>query len=235
HLVYSINPQVHASDYHSLVETIEAVPATIETARSFTDKAEVHISPVTFKMRWNPNATGEEAREVTTGVDLRQMSLFGAGWTLGCIQQMVTEGLSHVTFFESVGMKGVIQSDEPLASDFFPAEPNTWYPLALVFWWLNTQSGDQLRPLSESSSHEMTGLADEQGALLASFSDQSRSVALPSEFVGGTAYVLNINNLEEWRRCARVENWLDPLADIKVGETLDIPGNALIILKKNRR
>ncbi|MEM9329234.1 MAG: hypothetical protein AAGA85_26465, partial [Bacteroidota bacterium] len=39
HLVYSINPQVHASDYHSLVETIEAVPATIETARSFTDKA----------------------------------------------------------------------------------------------------------------------------------------------------------------------------------------------------
>ena len=53
---YSINPQVHTFDDLSLVETLEAQPATVESALQFCDR-DLIVSPITLRPRFNPNAT----------------------------------------------------------------------------------------------------------------------------------------------------------------------------------
>ena len=82
---YSINPQVHAFDNSSLKETLEAQAVTVKSTRLFTDGLPIAVTPVTLLARFNPNATGPEPEPAPGGlptqVDIRQMSLFGAGWT----------------------------------------------------------------------------------------------------------------------------------------------------------
>ncbi len=58
--VFSVNPQVHAFDNLSIVETLEGQAAVTETALDLSGGKPPWVSPVTLRMRWNPNATGEE-------------------------------------------------------------------------------------------------------------------------------------------------------------------------------
>lgn len=110
---YTINPQVHAFDNHSLIETISAQPITVESAREIAPNLPISISPITFKMRFNPNATGSASQlkpgELPQDVDVRQMSLFGAGWTLGSIHQLGKKDVTLLSYFETTGMKGVME------------------------------------------------------------------------------------------------------------------------------
>ena len=51
---YSINPQVHAFDNLSLIETLSAQPETVKSARQFSNDKFIAVSPITLKMRFNP-------------------------------------------------------------------------------------------------------------------------------------------------------------------------------------
>ena len=51
---YSINPQVHAFDNLSLIETLSAQPETVKSARQFSNNKFIAVSPITLKMRFNP-------------------------------------------------------------------------------------------------------------------------------------------------------------------------------------
>ena len=88
--VFSINPQVHAFDNLSLIETLPLQADNISSARHFCNDKPIVVSPVTLKMRFNPNATGAPPPvpegELPSQVDARQMSLFGACWTLGSLK-----------------------------------------------------------------------------------------------------------------------------------------------------
>ena len=59
-LCYSINPQAHAFDTQSLMETFEAQAATVRSAQQFAAGKPVHISPLTLRPRFNPAATEPE-------------------------------------------------------------------------------------------------------------------------------------------------------------------------------
>ena len=121
---YSINPQVHAFDNSSLKETLEAQAVTVESTRQFTDGLPIAVTPVTLLARFNPNATGPEPEpapgELPTQVDIRQMSLFGAGWTLGSIKYLSESGVSSVTYYETSGWRGVLETTtgSPLPEKF---------------------------------------------------------------------------------------------------------------------
>lgn len=112
-VAYSINPQVHAFDNASLVETLSAIGTTVSTARTFSGNAKIAVTPVTFKMRWNPNATAPEPPlqpgELPRQYDPRQKSLFGAAWTLGAI--MALRDADSATFYETTGPLGVLEED----------------------------------------------------------------------------------------------------------------------------
>jgi hypothetical protein len=161
-LSYSLNPQVHQFDNQSLIETLEAQSFTIESSRAFAETRPVHISPISLKMRFNPNATGPEPHTATAElppqVDSRQMSLFAAGWTLGSIHHLSQQQASSVTYYETLGMRGIMQGEhEPLLPEKFGAFKEMLYPMYWVFYMLlrhqpvrilASESTDQLQVIS---------------------------------------------------------------------------------------
>lgn len=133
-IAYSLNPQVHAFDHASLVETLAGQAATAASARAFSQARPVVVSPVTLRPRFNPNATEEEAApagdELPDDVDPRQMSLFAAGWTLGSIYALASEGVAAITYYETTGWRGVMERAQgsPLP-DRFPSLPGSVFPV----------------------------------------------------------------------------------------------------------
>jgi len=82
-IAFPINPQVHAADEDSMVETAEGVRAVIRTARSFAAGRPVVVSPISLRPRFNPDepdALDGPAAPLPGNADPRQMSLFGACW-----------------------------------------------------------------------------------------------------------------------------------------------------------
>ncbi len=112
---YSLNPQVHAFDNLSLVETLAAQAATVASARTFSGDKPLAVTPITLKMRFNPNATGPEPDpapgQLPPQVDVRQMSLFGAGWTVGSLKYLAGSDVQSLTYFETTGWRGVMETE----------------------------------------------------------------------------------------------------------------------------
>ncbi len=150
-VVYSINPQVHAFDEASLVENLAAQAETVRSAQAIAADRPVIVSPVTLKPRFNAVATEAEAEpapgELPGAVDPRQMSLFGAGWTLGSIKALAESGAESVTYYETTGWRGVIETDagSPDQSPF-PSAPGVVFPLYHVFADLAEWRGGEIVP-----------------------------------------------------------------------------------------
>jgi hypothetical protein len=163
---YSVNPQVHAFDDRSLMETIPTQATTVETARSFAGTTPILVGPVTLRQRFNPSAIGEATiaqGELPSSVDVRQMSLFGAGWTLGSIASLAGAGAVSLTYFETVGWRGVMDAASGNPSDAaFPSRPGMVYPMYHVFADLVDRAA--LQPLSLRPTIDgVTGVAMSDG------------------------------------------------------------------------
>ncbi len=130
---YPIQPQTHASDNRSLVETLEIQGETAVAARRLFPLKPIVVGPVTLKMRYNPYALAPappQVGELPPQVDTRQLSLFGAGWTLGSLKHLSEAGVSAITYYESTGWRGVIEL--PLGAPLpgkFPSFPGAVFPL----------------------------------------------------------------------------------------------------------
>ena len=130
---YSLNPQVHAFDNLSLIETLAAQPVTVQSARQFSPLPVV-ISWISLRPQCNPNATGPSQTspgELPATVDPRQCSLFGAAWTLGSLARLLpNERVRSVTYYETVGWRGLMEreSGSPLPAKF-PSTPGGVFPL----------------------------------------------------------------------------------------------------------
>lgn len=120
-LVYSLNPQVHAFDDASLMETLPAQAETVASAVYLAGGKPVAVSPITFKMRHNPNAMGEPCLSLAAQTDPRQHGPFGAAWTLASLKHLTLSAASSLTYFEAAGPLGLMDAD---------GEP---YPLFDVF------------------------------------------------------------------------------------------------------
>jgi hypothetical protein len=131
---WPINPQVHARDHRSVMETLEAQPATVHTARAFAGARHLVVSPVTLRQRFNPVATGAEipppTGELPAAVDPRQLSQFAAAWLLGSIAALAVAGVASATYFETTGWRGLMErargSPEP---ELFPSQPGGVFPV----------------------------------------------------------------------------------------------------------
>lgn len=133
---YSNNPQVHAFDELTMIENLAGQSFNVETARTFTARPVV-VSPITLRIRGNANAAAEKPglAELPGDVDTRQMSLFGAGWTMGSIARLATTGFVHsLTYFETTGWRGVMETESgSLLPAAFPSERGMVFPLYHVF------------------------------------------------------------------------------------------------------
>ena len=113
-LCYPITPQAHADDTASVVETLEAQAHTVRKARQL-GRLPVVVTPVTLRPRTplvDPRAGSR------TPADARQHSRFCGAWTLASIKQLSEAGASSLTYFETVGERGVVPrggGDAPVA------------------------------------------------------------------------------------------------------------------------
>ncbi|HEY1276222.1 MAG TPA: hypothetical protein VGF25_15005 [Thermoleophilaceae bacterium] len=129
-LVYSLTPQAHDDDEATLVHSLEAQRATVETARTFAAGRPVHVSPVTLKPRLNPYATAPAPG--APNYDERQPSPFAAAWTLGSVKHLAEGGAASITYFESTGPSGIVLR----TADDNPAQPvPAYYVLRDVCAW----------------------------------------------------------------------------------------------------
>ena len=132
------------------MENLQAQPATIATARSFAPGTDVYITPITLRPRFNAVAVSNQ--EFADGglpwqVDVRQPALFGAAWTLGSVAALAGAGAGGLTYYDTVGPAGVIESPAGSPSPEFFSRPDTPYPLAVVLADACSLTGGSIREL----------------------------------------------------------------------------------------
>ncbi len=149
-LTFSVNPQVHAFDDASLVETLPAQAAAVESARAFAEGRGVAVSPVTLRMRFNPNATGPEPQpkpgEPPANADPRQKTLFGAGWTAASAASLAAAGTASIAYYQCSGLLGLME-----------AGGGTVFPMYHVFADLADFRGGTLEPLESEDPLGVSG------------------------------------------------------------------------------
>ena len=106
-------PIVHAADDRSVMETLEALPYQVATARSFTGKTPYRIGPSGIGCRDNPHGASwtpnpENMRVCLTKLEPRQRGLFGAAWTLGYIATFARTGIEAISMGAPTGPLGII-------------------------------------------------------------------------------------------------------------------------------
>jgi len=150
---YPINPQVHMPDERSLIEAIEAQGDTVITARRYCGALPISVSSVTLKPPFNQAATEAEAPQETdqlpAAVDPRQMSLFAAAWTVGSLRSLASGGVDSITYFETTGWGGLIESayGSPLPVKF-RSYPGMIFPVYWAFAFLAGHRGVKLIPMT---------------------------------------------------------------------------------------
>ena len=161
---YSVNPQVHAFDNLSLIESLEAQGKTIESAKKLSKNRPIAVTPITFKMRFNPNANAVSEQlkydQLPSQVDVRQMSLFGAGWTLGSLKYLCESGPQSLTYFETTGWRGVMETihGSPVSKKFYSLKGSV-FPLYHVFADVGEFSNGKIISTISSNPLKITGLA----------------------------------------------------------------------------
>ncbi len=128
---YTINPQVHAFDNTTLIESLPVQALTARNAVRLTGAKPLCVGPVTLKPREQPGAAAAlRPGELPPYVDERQPSLFCAAWTIGSIRELASAGVESVTYFETAGPGGLM------------SEQSVPYPVFRVFAELAVYSSD---------------------------------------------------------------------------------------------
>ncbi len=213
-ICWSMNPQVHADDSRSLLETPEAAAAQVASVKTYFPGAPLVVSPITLKPRFNPAATGgvvaETADELPPQVDPRQMSLMGAAWLVAMLAALAPSGVESLTFFETTGWRGVTETapGSPLP-DKFPSFAGGVFPVWHVFAALNGFRSVATATVSDPQRVAALVIADPAGRrrlLLANRTASGVEVNLAG--FHGAAWVLDESNVADamrepeawWRR-----------------------------------
>ncbi len=206
-------PQVHQHDDLTLVENLEGLSATVESARLFCGDRPLAVTPITLLPREGPGAPGP--RGSAPAVDDRQWSLVGAAWTLGSLKHLAESGAASVTYYETAGAVGLMDR-----------EPRPVYPLYHVFADAAEMPGARVLPCRSSDPLAFDGFALSAGGrtrlLLANLGPEARRVAvapLPARVV-----LKRLNPSTVGEATARPEAWrAAPGLDVEVsGRRLDL-------------
>jgi len=155
---YGLNPQCHAHDDLTMIETLEIQGDTVRSARQFLGGRRLWISPITLKYQVvdQPPLPGE----LPSNVDARQSSLFAAGWTLGSIKYLSEAGVDGLTYYETVGWQGTMAPgrDLPLPAAF-RSQPDEVFAVYHVLRDVGEFVGGQVREVRSSDAMSVVGLA----------------------------------------------------------------------------
>ena len=201
-VAYSNNPQVHAFDNASIMATTQGQIANLESCAQMYPGLPVWVTPITMKMRWNPDATGSEVRaagEAPRQVDNRQMSLFAAAWLIKSIAACIEGGAAAATYLEAAGTCGLMEEDVLTRDYRFPAEEGMLYPVYYAF--LMVRGIGSFDNVCASSNEEVATIfmdnKDIKRIVMANTSDHSVVYEMPFAVKNGRAFMLDENNVAE--------------------------------------
>jgi hypothetical protein len=199
---YPINSQVHSSDESSLIEALQGQADTATTARHISNGNPVCVSSVTMKPPFNQAANEEELPpppgELPSPVDPRQMSLFCAAWTLGSIRALTIGGAAAVTYYETLGWRGLIETAmSSVKPEKFLSQPGMVFPVYHVFADLANVGAAMCTPLESNQPLAVTGIIIKSGTrnlyLLANLTPTLQEVILVS-LPQGKASIRRLND-----------------------------------------
>jgi len=158
-------PVVHAADDRSVMETHEALPWQVATARSFIGKTPHRVGPSAIGCRDNPHGATvtpnpDNQRVCLPMMDPRQRGLFGAAWTLAYIATLAREGVEAITIGAPTGPLGLIYRKTEYAQPYFDAlDGVAVYPAFHVLSGLTRAAGAKLVAATSSNSAKVECLA----------------------------------------------------------------------------
>lgn len=111
-------PIVHGADDLSVMQTLEAVPHIVRSARAIIGEKPYRLGPSTIGMRQNPYGSRtmdnpDRRRIAMASVDPRQDGRFAAAWMLGYAAASEAAGLDTLTPGALTGPFGVLGRDGP--------------------------------------------------------------------------------------------------------------------------
>ena len=206
-VMFTLNPQVHAFDNLSIVETLTMQSEVVRSARAIVGSRPLIVGPITLRPRWNPNATSAPAPpgpdELPPSVDPRQMSLFAAAWTVGSLQRMASAGVDAATYFDLAGWRGLLEGHERLTRrELFPSDPGQLFPVYHVFRALAPFVGGDSLWVTTPKPFQAAALALTKGGktrvLVANLSEFEQQIELEGLDLGGsTLAVLDESTYEQ--------------------------------------
>ena len=188
-----------------MIETLPIQADTVRSARQFTGQTPIIISPVTLRVQRVNQKPGPG--ELPSNVDPRQASLFGAGWTLGSLQSLSSAGVSRITFYETVGMKGLMASERPAeAGNPFPAAPGQLYPVYHLLKAIGEFAGGRVQTIDSTKASAVAGMAFARGRqrrlLIANLTDEPQTVRLQGFEGKADMNVLSADKAGAWTKSA---------------------------------
>jgi hypothetical protein len=158
-------PIVHAADDISVMETLEALPFVVQSAKAFIGGKAYHIGPSSIPARLNPYGASTASnpgngRVCLADMDPRQRGLFGAAWTLGYVAALAPGGLSAITLGAATGPAGMIYRRTNYPQPYFDGigAPSV-YPVYHVIAGLAAASGSKLVGVKSAAPGKVAALA----------------------------------------------------------------------------
>ena len=118
-------------------------------------------------------------------IDVRQMSLFGGGWTLGSLKYLAEAGADSVTFYEVAGWAGLMErpGGSPRRGEFRSISDGV-FPLYHVFADAAEFSGGDVTPVRSSEPLKVEAMLLRQGdrgrLMVANMTGSPQTFALPT-------------------------------------------------------
>ncbi|MEO8040560.1 MAG: hypothetical protein ABI794_17460 [Betaproteobacteria bacterium] len=158
-------PIVHAADDRSVMETHEALPWQMATARSFIGKTAHRVGPSAIGCRDNPHGATHtpnphNERVCLAKMDPRQRGLFGASWLLAYIATLAREGAETIAVGAPTGPLGFIHRPTDYAQPGFDGNAGRIvYPAYHVVSGLARAAGAKLVSTASSAPARVASFA----------------------------------------------------------------------------
>ncbi len=188
-ITHATAPTVHAADDRSVVETLQALPHIVRSARTIADNRPYRIGPTGIGARLNPYGPGPVShpageRVGLAAADPRQRGLFAAAWHLGYAARLAELGVDAFAFGAPTGPFGLVSTPQPFARPWWDeAGEGLLYPLWHLAALLAPAAGRPLLKLSAPEAVAALGWVRPDGGrrlLLANLTAEPVAVAAPA-------------------------------------------------------
>ena len=215
------SPIVHAADDRSVMETLEALPYQIETAKAFSSGVPHRVGPSCIGARDNPHGATysdnpNNLRICLAKMDPRQRGLFSAAWTLGYVATLARAGASSISMGAPTGPLGMIYREAEHTQPFFDdLEAVAVYPVFHTMSALNCASGNTMLSMtcSDVSKAACLGWHEKSGStvLIANLTADEQLIDLsgiPSDATIGMldedSFIFATTNAKTFRRAGKL-------------------------------